>query len=271
MANPNIRIVRVEGSLMKVNSYVIESPAGLLVVDGMLTVSDARTVRRHLDALDRPVLGAVVTHAHPDHYAGLHEMLRGLGAPVYSTPDVRKVIERDDAIKDAIVGPMMGAEWPKPRIFPSQDVASGAALSLAGGELVLSVRDVGPAESPADSLWKLDERAWFVGDLVYSGMHAYLADGHHAAWLKVLQQLENELDPDATLYVGHGEPASPRGLLSAQRRYIETFVDSVGKRRSLAPEQRRAAVMRDMKRALPGEDLAFLTELSVDPVAQTLE
>jgi len=271
MANSNTKVVRIEGKLMKVNSYLVESTAGVLIVDGMLTVSDARAVRRHIDALGRPVLGAIVTHAHPDHYAGLHDMLLGLDATVYATPDVRRVIERDDPIKDAIVGPMMGAEWPKQRIFPGRDVASGSTLSLGDGQLELRVRDIGPAESPADSLWMLDERSWFTGDLVYNGMHAYLADGHQLEWLRVLDRLEAEIDPEATLYVGHGEPGTARSLFGAQRRYIETFVESVGRHRRLEPEARRVAVMQDMKRALPSDELAFLTELSVDPVARALD
>src|SRR5215208_5655076 len=71
------KIHRVAGEVMTVNAYVVEGTEGLVVVDGMLTVSDARAVRRQIEALRKPVLGAIVTHAHPDHYAGLEEILRG--------------------------------------------------------------------------------------------------------------------------------------------------------------------------------------------------
>ena len=37
---PN-RIDRIEGQVMAVNSFVIHAPEGLVVVDGMLTLSDA--------------------------------------------------------------------------------------------------------------------------------------------------------------------------------------------------------------------------------------
>src|SRR5687767_6887834 len=107
-----VEVHRVAGAVMTVNSYVVEGADGLVVVDGMLTVSDARAVRRRIDALGKPVLGAIVTHAHPDHYAGFEEILRGLEVPIVATAAVRKTIERDDAAKNAIVGPMMGAEWP---------------------------------------------------------------------------------------------------------------------------------------------------------------
>src|SRR3954468_6883902 len=102
----NVRIERIEGKVMPVNAHVIESADGIVVVDGMLTVSDARAVRRHIDERGKPVLGAIVTHAHPDHYAGLGSMLEGLEVPIASTASVRQTIERDDATKDRIVGPM---------------------------------------------------------------------------------------------------------------------------------------------------------------------
>jgi hypothetical protein len=39
-------IDRIQGQVMPVNSFVIRGPAGIVVIDGMLTISDARLVRR---------------------------------------------------------------------------------------------------------------------------------------------------------------------------------------------------------------------------------
>jgi glyoxylase-like metal-dependent hydrolase (beta-lactamase superfamily II) len=260
----NVHIERIEGKIMPVNAHVIESGDGVVVVDGMLTVSDARAVRRYIDERGKPVLGAIVTHAHPDHYAGLAEMLQGLDVPIVSTAPVRQTIERDDAIKDRIVGPMMGAEWPQRRAFPGRDVTPGSTVRF--GELAFGVRDVGPAESPADSVWMLDERTVFVGDLVYNGMHAYLADGYIEEWLAGLERLERELDPEATLYVGHGPPAG-KALIAEQRRYVSAFAEAVQRHLGREPADRRAAVVADMRRVLPSDALLFLMELSIDPVA----
>jgi glyoxylase-like metal-dependent hydrolase (beta-lactamase superfamily II) len=172
-------ISRISGTIMNVNSYLIEARDGVVVVDGMLTIGDARAVRARIDELRKPLLGLVVTHAHPDHYAGSAEILRGLAdVPIVSTAAVKRVIERDDAVKDGIVGPMMGAEWPAERRFPDRIVSD----RIAFGEIRFDVRDLGAGESPADSLWSLDERRVFVGDLIYNGMHAYLADGLYSQW-----------------------------------------------------------------------------------------
>jgi glyoxylase-like metal-dependent hydrolase (beta-lactamase superfamily II) len=264
----HFRIERIEGKIMPVNSYIVESREGIVVVDGMLTVGDSRAVRQRIDERGKPVLGAIVTHAHPDHYAGLGEMLRGLDVPVVSTASVRQTIERDDAIKNQIVGPMMGDEWPKARVFPNRDIPTGTTVHF--GDLAMSVRDLGPAESPADSLWTLDERTVFVGDLVYNGMHAYLADGYIEDWLACLDRLDRDLDKDVTLYVGHGVPAG-KTLIEEQRRYVKAFAQSVEQNLHRDPKDRRAAVVADMRRVLPTDALLFLMELSVDALASKLE
>jgi glyoxylase-like metal-dependent hydrolase (beta-lactamase superfamily II) len=261
------RIERIEGRVMAVNSYLVEGSDGIVIVDGMLTVSDARAVRKRIDEIGKPVLGALVTHAHPDHYAGLGEMLGGREVRVVATRAVREVITRDDATKDAIVAPMMGDEWPKRRIFPQEDIAPGTTLRF--GDLAFDVEEVGPAESPADSIYRLDDRTVFVGDLVYAGMHAYLADGHAPEWIATLDRLEKATPQDATLYAGHGAPGGI-GLFDAQRRYIDGFVSSVERHLGRAPDERRAAVVADMKAHLPSENLLFLMELSVDPFAAKL-
>ena len=182
-----------------------------------------------------------------------------------ATQAVKNCIERDDAVKNEIVGPMMGTEWPTARRFPDRVVQNHTQL----GDIGFRVRDLGPGESPADSLWLLDESHVFVGDLVYNGMHAYLADGCYDDWLTRLAELESSTDRDATLYVGHGEPAGVQ-LFATQRRYVETFVDAVRRNLSATPDERREAIVREMKRLLPSDDLSFLMELSIEPVAARL-
>ena len=262
------KVQRIAGHIMPVNSYLVEAPDGIVVVDGMLAVSDARLVREEIERIGKPVLGAVVTHAHPDHYAGLAEMLGSRGVPIFATAAVRHAIERDDEAKNKIVGPMMQDEWPKTRVFPGVDVTAGSTLRL--GSLSFDVVDLGPGESPADSLYRLSDGEWFVGDLVYSRMHSYLADGFATQWLACLDRLERELIPSALLYAGHGDPGGT-ALIDAQRRYVQVFMESVDRHLSAAPAERRAAVVTDMKRFLPTEDLAFLMELSVDPYVARLQ
>jgi len=263
----NHQIDRIEGRIMPVNAFVIRGPDGLVVVDGMLTVSDAELVRQAIDAGDRPLAGVVVTHPHPDHYAGLWHLIGGQNVPIVATRAVDEVVRRDDATKNDVVGQMMGDEWPTTRVFPNTIVQSGDEVRLGG--LSLEVEDLGPGESPLDSLWRLDADTVFAGDVAYNGMHAYLADGHWEHWLATLARLERELPPDATLHVGHG-PVAGKELLAAQRRYIETFVAALDDHATAIESADHAPVVAAMKELLPSDDLLFLMELSIEPVFTSL-
>lgn len=268
MASHSTRIERFEGTAMPVNSYVVEGPEGLVIVDGQLTVSDARALRALIDQFNRPVAAMVLTHGHPDHYAGAATALDGLSAPIVATTAVADVIRRDDQEKDGIVGPMMGNEWPTVRRFPDKVADAGAVIMLGG--LAWSLRELGPAESQADTLWSLDHEAvTFAGDVAYNDMHAYLADGRFREWLDVLDQLDKELDDDITLLVGHGNPTD-KSVLGRQRDYVSAFVESVRADLDAAPDRRREAVAARMKQVVANDDLLFLMELSIEPVVAVL-
>ena len=94
--------------------------------------------------------GVVVTHPHPDHYAGLGPPGRDSRRPDRRDHAVDEIIRRDDQLKDEIVGPMMGDDWPTSGVFPNQTVNDGDDVRLGG--LTLSVRALGPGESHAQ-LW----------------------------------------------------------------------------------------------------------------------
>jgi glyoxylase-like metal-dependent hydrolase (beta-lactamase superfamily II) len=264
VTRPALQIDLVEGDVMAVNSYLVHGPTGVVVVDGQLTVSDAAKVCAAVDAAGAPLVGVLVTHAHPDHYAGIAHLLGGADVPIVATARVTEAIRRDDEVKNSIVGPMMGAEWPEHRVFPNRLPDADSAIELGGVEF--RVLELGPGESPADTIWFVDERTVFAGDVAYHGAHSYLADGYAAEWLANISRLEAELAPEATLYVGHGEPAG-KDLLAAQRAYIEAFITAVEEHLDDDDHTRQTAVAAEMVRHLPTDRLRFLMELSVSPFA----
>ncbi len=250
---------------MAVNSYLIHGPGGIIVVDGQLTIADADAVRGAIERSGQRPAAMVITHPHPDHYAGAGHIVPP-EVPILATAEVAQVIRRDDQLKDAIVGPMMGSQWPASRRFPDQLVEPDSTVSLAGAEL--SVRAAGPGESHADSIWSIGN-SWFTGDIVCPDVDAYLADGHYSTWLDSLGRLSRDAPADAIFYPGHGAPASRAGI-AAQRAYIETFVEAVGRSLSLDPGQRRSQVLAGMAPLVTDRRLQFLMELSIEPVAAAL-
>lgn len=253
-----------EGAL--VNAYLVETGEGVVAVDGTLTVSDGRALRAQLESFGKPLVAVLVTHAHPDHYGGIVELVGGDDVPVVATVGVDAVIRRDDALKEEILRPMFGEEWPRERMFPSRTVSDGERVDLGG--VTFTVLDLGPGESPHDSIWFLgdERRTVFLGDQVYDRKHAYLADGFFEEWLGHLARLRRELPADARLYIGHGGPVTP-AQFDWQQEYIETFLDAVRGADWSQPDEARAAVVERMTRFLPTDELRFLMELSIEPVA----
>jgi glyoxylase-like metal-dependent hydrolase (beta-lactamase superfamily II) len=252
-----------------VNAYLVETASGVVAIDGTLTVSSGRALRARVEELGKPQLAVLITHAHPDHYGGIVELVAGDDVPVIATTGVAAVIERDDAVKEAILRPMFGEEWPHARVFANQTVANGETLIFDGVEF--TVRDLGPSESPHDSIWLLgpDRRHVFLGDQIYDRVHCYLADGFYDEWLANIARLRAELPGDATLHVGHGDAVTPAAF-DWQEGYIRTFLAAVRSADWSDAEVATASVVSAMTAYLPGGDNQFLMQLSVAPVADKL-
>jgi glyoxylase-like metal-dependent hydrolase (beta-lactamase superfamily II) len=253
-----------------VNAYIVEGADGLVIVDALLTVSASRELRRQADAIGKPIKAVLLTHPHPDHYAGLATVTAGLNVPIVAQAGVDEVVRRDDDQKDMIVGPMFGAEWPKSRVFPNEQVGDGTRLAFGPGLLFRAV-DIGPAESHHDSMFILegDRPAAFIGDLTYDLMHSYMADGEADGWRRAIARFQAELPEDMLLYVGHGAPTTA-ALLQWQRAYLDKFESAV---RAADWQDRTKAtetVIGAMKGFLPTDDLVFLMTLSIEPTAKRL-
>ena len=146
MAPLPIHCYRSEAANTPVNAYLVEGADGVVAVDATLTVSGGRGLRAHAEALGKPLLGVVLTHAHPDHYGGLVALLDGRALPVFATASVSEVIRRDDPVKEQILRPMFGAEWAPQRAFPNEVVADGETVEL--GDIALTVPTSGRLSRP---------------------------------------------------------------------------------------------------------------------------
>ena len=261
--------VGATGGETPVNAYIIEGPDGSIVIDSTLTVSDGRLLRENVEDLGKPLLGVVITHTHPDHYGGLVELVRGRDVPVFAAAGLAEAIRRDDPVKEQILRPMFGDEWAHERAFPNHEVADGQSVALGG--ITLRLTDLGPGESPHDSIWVLesDRDQIFCGDLAYDRHHCYLADGFHQSWLANIERARRVLPQGATLHPGHGEPCGIE-VLEWQAGYINAFLETVNAADWSDPDAAREAVVGRMRDYLPTGRLQFLMELSIDPIVDQL-
>jgi glyoxylase-like metal-dependent hydrolase (beta-lactamase superfamily II) len=269
-AEPIIHRFPVQHEGAFVNAYLVETASGVVAVDGLLQVSAAREMRAGIDRLGKPLLAAVVTHSHPDHYAGLGEIVAGTDVPIVAPQGVIDAITADDALKDQIIGPMFGDDWPANRVFPNTPIRDGESLTF--DEVKFTVIDLGPSESPHDGPWIVgdDAKTVFLGDQIYDHKHCFLADGFYTEWLTNIEKLRARFPDDAVFYVGHGGPVGAE-MWDWQRGYIELFVEAVSSADWSEPERAKATVVDRMKDYEPSEELQFLMELSIEPVAAKLE
>ena len=262
-------IHRFTDDAVPVNAYLVETADAVVAVDGTLTVQGGRGLRARLDRLGKPLAGVLMTHSHPDHYGGLVELLAGADAPVFATAGVAAVIERDDPVKEQILRPMFGAAWPAQRRFPDRRVAAGETIALGGASF--TVVDLGPGESrtTASGCSTRPARRCSPATRPTTACTPTCPTGSTPEWLANIERLKADLPAEATLYVGHGEPGGLE-LLDRQARYIEAFVEAVRAADWSEPEAAQQAVVEAMLRELPTDDLRFLMELSVEPVARGL-
>src|SRR4029453_12102980 len=85
----------------------------------------------------------------------------------------------------------------------------------------------------------------------------------------VLPKTERRRAPfpaDAVFHIGHGGPVGHE-MWDWQRGYIEFFLDAVSEADWSEPESATATVVSRMKDYEPSDELQFLMELSIEPVA----
>jgi glyoxylase-like metal-dependent hydrolase (beta-lactamase superfamily II) len=268
-AVPTIHRFPVEHEGAFVNAYLVETASGVVAVDGLLQVSAAKEMRADIDRLGKPLLAALLTHSHPDHYAALGEVVAGDDVPIYAPQGVIDTITADDAVKDQIVGPLFGDDWPANRIFPNTAIADGESVSF--DEVKFTVIDLGPSESPHDSPWILgdDAKTVFLGDQIYDHKHCFLGDGFYQEWLANIETLRKRFPDGAVFYIGHGGPVGGE-MWDWQRGYIERFVEAVSNADWSNIDQAKAVVVGRMKAYEPSDDLQILMELSIEPIATKL-
>jgi glyoxylase-like metal-dependent hydrolase (beta-lactamase superfamily II) len=268
-AKPRIHRYPREHEGAFVNAYLVETGSSVVAVDSLLTVSESRAMRVGLEQLGKPLRAVVLTHSHPDHYGGLTELVAGEDVPIVAPQGVIDTITRDDEAKERILRPMFGDEWAAKRTFPNTPISDGESITFDNA--TFTVIDLGPSESPHDSPWVLgdDERIVFLGDQIYDHRHCFLADGFHRQWLDNIETLRARFPSDAVFHIGHGGPVGAADW-DWQRRYIQTFLTAVRAADWGSPEQAHAVVVTEMKRFLSTDELQFLMELSIEPVATQL-
>lgn len=260
-----------EGGIF-VNAYLVETPNGVVAVDATLTETDSKALRRELEALLKPLLAVLVTHPHPDHVAGITNLVAKDSPRIVSTQPVLDLMRKLEEPKRRQWTPVYGAEWVQRWTYPNTIARSGEPIVFDG--VTFSALDLGAGgDAEANSVWFIESprRTAFLSDLVFNGSHSYVADGHLLAWLANLTRIESYCRGMELAFPGHGPPKPADQLISAQREYLLALAADVKELcdgRATLSDAAKAEIEMRMKARYPEHGLSFLISMSVDPIAR---
>jgi glyoxylase-like metal-dependent hydrolase (beta-lactamase superfamily II) len=216
-----------------VNSHIIETANGLVVIDAQYTLTYAREVVDYAAGLGKTIERLYITHYHPDHL---------LGAPAFSCPiyALASVAAKIDAVGDRVAAEeheKHGDVIPPRAKRPSQIVAPGIATIDGVRFEFLHLRHAETQD--ALMVGFPDHGVLITQDLIYSRVHVFIGERAFDDWAAALQRAQ-ALDYD-TLLPGHGSPGGPE-LYGAMAQYLEAARDALSRSSSGAELKSRLIV-----------------------------
>jgi glyoxylase-like metal-dependent hydrolase (beta-lactamase superfamily II) len=267
-----VRVFSSPEAAFLVNSFIVETPHGLVLVDTQFLTSAARELSATLRAMGKPLLAVVITHPHPDHFNGTAEIAEQWpGIPIYATQATIDTIRETEAAKREAWTPIYGADYPQRTVLPNSPVLSDQAIVVDGLEIHLD--DLGAGESADITVVHLPQlSALIASDLLYRDVHPWLAEGRTQQWLEQIEAVKQRYADVKTVYAGHGGTAD-LAALTKQAAYLTAFRDLIRHTvtdLSAPTAEEKRSIATDLATRYPGYPLQMLIEMNVDGVAKEL-
>ena len=217
-------VVADEASIYTVAVEVV-GPTEILLWDGQFHVADAKRLADQIASSGKHLKAIVISHPDGDHYYGAATILeRFPGTPVYMTAAALEVFNRNaeksfkngkartpDLLPDSLV---------TPQLLPSMHLN-------VDGEAVEVIPDLqGDMPTKLDSfLWIPSLRAILAGDLIFSGVHPYLASSSEKARADWRESCAQMMDLHPLVVVAGHKKASDDSpdVLNFMDRYLADF------------------------------------------------
>lgn len=231
-----------------VTSHVVETGSGLVLVDGQFAPGPAGELKRYVESLGKPVQRLILSHAHPDHWFGIHHLGR---IPVHTGAVTAKFLKDNGAAVVAERKADSSAPEVAGIIAPGTETIGGVEFRF---------RQVMNTEAPEITVVEIPAAgAVIVQDLVYNKVHAVVSR-QLGEWISTIKTLERDAAKSPLILAGHGEPASPADLPGFVR-YLETVKPMVDENVGKEGEIKR--IVDEMQKAFPDYRMAPLLQLGL--------
>lgn len=236
-----------------VNTHWIETRNGIIVIDVQRDLGHAKEALAAVKRLKKPVLAVFVSHAHPDHYAGVGIFKDAFpNAATWSSKLTLDTIRKDHYGFNKLALELAKGNFPDPVVLPDLIFKDNDTLTIDGVRIV--TREMGQAESNGATVFYLPATGdLYPGDLVLNRMHGFFNEGATLANLAVLDRMRTLFPLAKTLHPGHGTTGPVAEILARHREYIlsarQLTADALARQENSSGAQRK--VMQALQKRYP--------------------
>ncbi len=185
-----------------VTTQIVEGPTKLVIFDGQLLNAYAAEVAAYASRLGKPVERIIVSHGHPDHWAGLAVLAeRFPTAGIFALPGVTEYIRIGGETMLAGLRLAFGDLIAARPTIPTGTLTVGQQ-TIAG--VPFEFRELLDIESEVQLLALMpDQQVMLAFDLVFAPRdHAFTVVPHFDHWISVLDTLKG-IEGYDTILIGH--------------------------------------------------------------------
>jgi glyoxylase-like metal-dependent hydrolase (beta-lactamase superfamily II) len=202
---------------IQVNSHLVLGPTEALLVDSQFLVADAQAVADMITKSGRRLTTVLVTHAHPDHYAGLAVIQAAFpSAAIVTTPGVLEDYQANAPGTLTYLQSVFGSLVASKLVTPAP--LTTGSITLDGTALQI-VEMPNAGESAHAAALALPGGVLLSGDLLYNHVHLQLGECHSQGWRDNLTLVKAM--GFTTFYPGHGQAPAGASVFSDDTSYID--------------------------------------------------